>query len=99
LTNSPTNLSLMVSRHFKAHTIAEAKGGRHRGVCGVATASRDDAADARMVLTRVFRVPAPSQKDLQTGAEIHWNNLDRVAGIAGAIAGGNIAETLGPRRP
>jgi hypothetical protein len=46
-----------------------------------------------MVVTRVFRVPAPSQKDLRTGAEIHWNNIDRdadVAEIAGAIAGGNI---------
>ena len=43
------------------------RGGGYRG--GVATASHDDVVDAETVVTRVFRVAAPTQKDLQTGAK------------------------------
>ena len=55
--------------------------------------SHDNAADAGMVVTRVLRVPAPRQKDLEPGAEIHWINVDRnvdVAEIPGAIVSGNV---------
>ena len=48
--------------------------------------------DRWLVVTRVFRVPAPSQEDLEPPAEIHWITIDRNADVAeraGAIAGGN----------
>ena len=61
--------------------------------CCVATASHHNAADAGMVVARVHRVPAPVEKDLAPGAEIHGVDVDRnadVAEIAGAIAGGDV---------
>ena len=52
-------LNLLLGRHDKAHEVGDAEGCRHRDVRGVAAAPHDDAADAGMVVTRVFRVPAP----------------------------------------
>ena len=86
-------LNLLLSHHFKAREIGDAKGGRYRDVRGVTTAAHDNTADAGMVVTRVYRVPTASQKDLEPGAEIHWIDIDRnadVAEIAGAIARGNV---------
>src|SRR5271154_372382 len=86
-------LSLLLGHHLKAHEIGDAEGGRHGDVGGVAAAPHDNAADARMIVTCVFRVPAPSEKDLEPGAEIHGINIDRnsdVAEIACAVARGNV---------
>src|SRR5271166_6619640 len=84
---------LLLGHHLKAHEIGDAKGGRDRDVCGVATTSHDNAAHAAMVVTRVYRVPAAIEKDFGPGAEIHGIDIGRnadVAEIAGAIAGGNV---------
>jgi hypothetical protein len=89
-------LNLLLGHHFKAREIGDAKGGRRRDVRSVTTASHDNAADAGMVVTGVFRVPAARQKDFEPGAEIHWINIDRnadVAEIPGAIAGGDVHAT------
>jgi hypothetical protein len=62
-----------------------AKIGRHRDI---ATARHHNAADPRMVLTRIEGVPAPVQTDLEPDAEIHRRGIDRradIAEIAGAI--------------
>src|SRR5271165_1776829 len=86
-------LNLLLGHHDKAHEVGDAEGGRHGDVCGVAAAPRDNAAHAGMVVTRVFRVPAPSEKDLEPGAEIHWIDVDRnadVTEIAGAVAGRDV---------
>jgi hypothetical protein len=86
-------LNLLLGHHLKAHEVGDAESGRHGDVGGVAAASHDDAADAGMIVTRVFRVPAPGQKDLEPGAEIHWINIDRnadVAEIAGGVAGRDV---------
>src|ERR1700687_600804 len=86
-------LNLLLSHHLKAHEIGDAKGGGHGDVGGVAAAPHNNAADAGMIVSRVFRVPAPSEKDLEPGAEIHWINIDwnaDVAEIAGAVAGRDV---------
>jgi hypothetical protein len=86
-------LNLLLGHHGKAHEVGDAEGCRHRDVCGVAAAPHDNAADAGMVVTRVFRVPAPSEEDLEPGAEIHWIDIDwnaDVAEIAGAVAGRDV---------
>ena len=86
-------LNLLLGHHLKAREIGDAEGGRHGDVGGVAAASHDNAADAGMVVARVYRVPAPSEKDLEPGAEIHWINIDwnaDVAEIAGAVAGRDV---------
>src|SRR5579863_3995261 len=86
-------LNLLLGHHLEAHEVGDAEGGRHRDVGCVAAASHDYAAYARMVVTRVFHVPPPSEKDLEPGAEIHRIDVDRnadVAEIAGAVAGGNV---------
>jgi hypothetical protein len=88
-----TNLNLLVGHQYEAHEFGDAEGCRHRYVGGVAAAPHDNAADAGMVVTRVHRVPAPSEKDFEPSAEIHWVDIDRntdVAEIAGALAGGNV---------
>jgi hypothetical protein len=41
-----------------------------RNVCRVTAASHDNSADARMVVTRVYGVPAPIEKEFEPGAEI-----------------------------
>jgi hypothetical protein len=70
-----------------------AEGCRHGDVCGVTAASHDNSTYAGMVVARVHRIPAPSEKDLEPGAEIHWTNIDwnaDVAEIAGAVAGRDV---------
>jgi hypothetical protein len=86
-------LNLLLGHHFKAHKLGDAKGCRHRDVGCVAAPPHDNPAYAGMVVTRVHCVPAPSEKDFEPSAEIHWVDIDRnanVAEIAGAIAGGNV---------
>jgi hypothetical protein len=82
-----TMLNLLLCHDLKARKLGDAKGGRHRDVLGVTTASHDNAADAGMVVTRVYRVPTAIEKDFGTGAEIHGIGINRngdVAEIAGA---------------
>jgi len=74
-------LSLLLGHHLKAHELSDTEGGRHRDIGCVAA------------MTRIHRVPTPSEKDLEPGAEIHRIDVDRnadVAEIAGAVAGGNV---------
>jgi hypothetical protein len=86
-------LNLLLGHDLKARKLGDAKGGRHRGVRGVTTASHDNAADAGMVVTRVYRVPTAIEKDFGPGAEIHGIGINRnadVAELAGAIPRGNV---------
>jgi hypothetical protein len=86
-------LNLLLGHHLKSHKVGDAEGGRHRDVGGVAAAPHNNAADPRMIVTRVHRVPAPREKDLEPCAEIHWINVDwnaDVSEIAGAVAGRNV---------
>jgi hypothetical protein len=90
---APDWLNLLLGHHLKAREIGDAKGGRHRDVRSVTTASHDNAADAGMVVTRVYRVPTAIEKDFGPGAEIHGIDIGRnadVARISGAIARGNV---------
>ena len=75
-------LNLLLGHHLKAREIGDAKGGRHRDVRGVTTASHDNAADPGMVVTRVYRVPTAIEKDFSPGAENHGIDIDRNANVA-----------------
>src|ERR1700733_8575581 len=88
-----SSTNLLLGHDLKARKLGDANGGRHRGVRGVTTASHDNAADAGMVVTRVYRVPTAIEKDFGPGAEIHGIGINRnadVAEIAGAIPRGNV---------
>ena len=67
--------------------------GGERHVGGIAAAGHHDAADARLVVARVERVPAPAEVGLEPGAEVHRLRRRRyadVAQVAGAVAGRDV---------
>src|SRR5450755_4658714 len=79
--------------HFKARECAWAERGHDRDVGGIATACHQDAADPRLVVAGIERVPAAAEVDFEPGAEIHrrivWRHAD-VAEISGAVARRNV---------
>jgi hypothetical protein len=76
-----TTLNLLLGHHLKAREIGDAKSRRHRDVRSVTTASHDNAADAGVVVTRVYRVPTAIEKDFGPRAEIHGIDIDRNADV------------------
>src|ERR1700722_18107661 len=86
-------LNLLLGHHLKARKVGDPEGSRYCDVRGVTTAAHDNAADAGMVVTRIYGVPTAIEKDFGPAAEIHGIGIDRnadVAEIAGAIARGNV---------
>jgi hypothetical protein len=77
-----TTLNLLLGHHLKAREIGDAKGSRHRDVRGITTAAHDNAADAGMVVTRVYRVPTAIEKDFGPSAAIHGIDIDRNTDVA-----------------
>src|SRR6266481_445887 len=69
----------------------EARGERHVG--GVAAGGHQDAADARMVVAGVERVPLARQIDLEPAREIHRRGIGRNADVA------HIARAVARRNP
>src|ERR1700722_5694412 len=84
-------LNLLLGHHLKARKVGDPEGSRYCDVRGVTTAAHDNAADAGMVVTRIYGVPTAIEKDFGPAAEIHGIGIDRnadVAKIAGAIPRG-----------
>jgi hypothetical protein len=70
-----------------------AEGSHDRDVGGIATACHQDAADPRLVVAGIQRVPAVAEIDFVPSAEIHRCRVRRhadVAEIAGAITRRNV---------
>src|SRR3984957_21103220 len=95
-------LNLLLGHHLKARKVGDPEGSRYCDVRGVTTAAHDNAADAGMVVTRIYGVPTAIEKDFGPAAEIHGIGIDRnadVAKIAGAIPRGNVHAPADGRRP
>ena len=83
----------LVGDHLEARERARAERGHDRDVGGVASACHQDAADARLVVAGIERVPAAAEIDFEPSAEIHRRRVERhadVAEIAGAVARRNV---------
>jgi hypothetical protein len=81
-------------RHFRHFAIraSTVRPGRKR-------ASHNNAADAGMVVARVYGVPTAIEKDFGPGAEIHRTDISRnadVAEIAGALRDKKVAVRSAP---
>jgi hypothetical protein len=86
----------LLGEDLEAGELARAERGYDRDVGGIASARHQDAADARLVMTRIERVPTAAEIDLKPSAEIHRRRIGRytdVAEIARAIARRNVQAT------
>jgi hypothetical protein len=68
--------------HFEARECAWAERGHDRDVGGIAPACHQDAADARLIVAGIERVPAAAEIDFEPGAEIHRRIVGRHADVA-----------------
>jgi hypothetical protein len=69
-------LGFLLRDDLEARKLGDPKGGR-RDVRGVTTASHYKAADAGMIVARVYGVPTAIEKDFGPGAEIHRTDISR----------------------
>jgi hypothetical protein len=73
--------------------LRRAKGRRNRDIRRIAASTDKNAADPRMIVTCIKRVPSSTEKRLEPSAKVHRSRIARypdIPEIAGTIAGRNV---------